>query len=454
MEPYRHHVYVCDQRKPEGAPCCSANGSARVIEALRRELDAQGMVDEVQVTTCGSLGLCERGPNMVVYPGGVWYSGVRPGDVAEIVREHLGGGRVVERLALGDPGSLRAEISEARAKMASALGARDEAGALPDDLQATIRAFQESRVVLTAVELDVFTAVGAGADAASVARAAGTDPRATETLLNALVALELLEKRAGVFFNGPVSARFLVAGAPHDSRAALRHTLHLWSSWSTLTDCVRAGTSVTYRDMSEAAPEWTSAFIAAMHRNASSRAPMVVRAAGVEGVRRVLDLGGGSGAYAIGFAQASPTLRAVVFDLPNVIPITRQHVEAAGLADRVTTAPGDLRVDRYGSGFDLAFVSAICHMNSPDENLEMLGKILDALEPGGRVVIQDFILRPDKTSPRTGALFALNMLVGTRAGSSYGEDEYAAWLAQAGFVDARRVDLPGPTALMVARKPG
>jgi len=65
MEPFHYHVYVCDQRKPEGAPACSARGSGAVIEALRREVAVQGLSDAVQVTTCGSLGLCERGPNLV-----------------------------------------------------------------------------------------------------------------------------------------------------------------------------------------------------------------------------------------------------------------------------------------------------------------------------------------------------------------------------------------------------
>ena len=83
----------------------------------------------------------------------------------------------------------------------------------------------------------------------------------------------------------------------------------------------------------------------------------------------------------------------------------------------------------------------------------MLRKSLDALVPGGRVVIQDFILEPDKTAPRRGALFSLNMLAGTRAGASYSEPEYRAWLAQAGFSQISRVRLPGPTGLMIATRP-
>jgi (2Fe-2S) ferredoxin/predicted O-methyltransferase YrrM len=453
MEPFRYHVYVCDQKKPEGAPCCSANGSLKAIDALRREIGTQGLADIVQVTTCGSLGLCERGPNMVVYPEGVWYSRVRSEDVPEIVREHFGAGRVVKRLVSGDQAAVRAEIEGNKKKMLAAQKARDEAGVLPDDLNQTIRGFQESRAVLTAIELDAFSALGSGADAETVAHRLGTDPRATESLLNALVAMELLEKRDGIFTNSPVSARFFVAGARDDSRVALMHTAHLWSRWSALTECVRQGTSVTHQEMTERGDEWTTAFIAAMHKNAAFRGPMVVRAVGVEGIRRMLDVGGGSGAYSIAFAQAKNDLQADIFDLPTVVLLAQRHIDEAGLKDRVRTRTGDLRVDSFGSGYDLVFISAICHMLTPAENVEMLKKAFDALSPSGRGVIQDFILNPDKAGPKTGALFALNMLAGTCGGSAYSEKEYSQWLRTAGFDDVRRIPLPGPTDLIVASRP-
>jgi hypothetical protein len=123
------------------------------------------------------------------------------------------------------------------------------------------------------------------------------------------------------------------------------------------------------------------------------------------------------------------------------------------MQDRVHTRDGDLRSDPYGTGYDIVFVSAICHMNGPDENRAMLRRVREALAPGGRVVIQDFILNEDKTAPTGAALFALNMLVGTREGSAYGDVEYGAWLTETGFVDVRRVELPGPTDLMVAARP-
>src|ERR1022692_3080772 len=110
MEPFRFHVFVCDQQKTEGVPCCAARGSGQMLEALRREINARGLEDEVQVTTCGSLGLCEHGPNLVVYPEGIWYSGVTSADVPEIVRSHFQQGTPVEALVCADAPAVRAEI--------------------------------------------------------------------------------------------------------------------------------------------------------------------------------------------------------------------------------------------------------------------------------------------------------------------------------------------------------
>ncbi len=454
MEPFRYHVFVCDQQKPEGMPGCAARGSGALIEALRREIAVQGLLDEVQVTTCGSLGLCEHGPNMVVYPEGIWYCGVASADVPEIVRSHFREGTVVERLACTDGAELRARMLAGRRRREEAMRARDAAGVAPEELIQLARGFQESRAMLTAVELDVFSAVGAGADAAQAAGRLGAPARSTEMLLNALVAMGWLHKEKGVFRNTPVSLRFLTEGSPDNARLALMHSVGMWRSWSTLTDSVRAGTSVTPPEQAARGPEWTEPFIAAMQRNASERAPLVVRAVGAGGIRRMLDVGGGSAAYSIAFAKANDSLEAEVLDLAPVCEIAGRYIAQAGLQGRVRTRPGDLRSDRLGRDFDLVFVSAIAHMLGPEENLDLLRRCRAALAGGGRVVIQDFILDPDKTAPRRAALFALNMLVSTAAGSSYSEAEYREWLETAGFQDIRRAQLPGPTDLMIARCSG
>jgi (2Fe-2S) ferredoxin/predicted O-methyltransferase YrrM len=453
MEAFRYHVFVCNQKKPEGAPSCSARGSEAVIEALRREIMAQGLANDVQVTTCGSIGLCERGPNMIVYPDGVWYSGLTHENISEIVREHLKAGRVVQRLLNSDVKALRSEIDTNKGKMMAAMKARDEAGVIPDDLMQTIQGFRPSRIVLTAVELDIFTAIGDGATAADVAAKLTLAARSTEALLNALTALDLLIKRDGIFSNTPVAARFLAAGGKDFSRDSLMHTVNLWDRWSTLTGAVREGTSVVFREQAVRPRQDTEAFIAAMDKNAGFRAPMVVRTLTLNNVKRVLDVGGGSGAYSIALARAKADIRAEIFDLPTVTPLAQKYIKDAGLSDRISTRDGDMRTDDLGTGYDLVLLSAICHMNSPEENIKLFAKCLAALNSGGQIVMQDFVLSPDKTSPQSGALFAINMLVGTRSGSSYSEDEYRRWLEHAGFIDIKKVQLPGPTALMIGRRP-
>ncbi len=316
---------------------------------------------------------------------------------------------------------------------------------LPEQLLERLNAFRESRVLLTAIELDAFTAVGDGAGAHEIAARLGTDPRATEMLLDALVATGMLSKRERRYFNLPAS-RWLRRDTPESARDALMHIVNLWNRWSLLTECVRKGTCVRPRRRSRAQIE---AFIAMMDYNARQRAPMVVEAIGLEGVRRVLDLGGGSGAYAIAFAQASPELEVEIMDLAPVLRIARRHIEQAGLGERVRTRVGDLRQPSYGTGYDLVFISAICHMLDPEENRAMLRKAHAALRAGGRVVIQDFILEPDRTAPRHAALFALNMLVNTPGGATYTEAEYRQWLEEAGFHPVNRLHLPGPAGLMV-----
>ncbi len=449
MGPFRYHAFVCAQQKPEGVPCCAAAGSFHVLDALHRELGAKNLIGAVQVSSTGCLGVCDSGPIMIVYPEGTWYTKLTPKDVPEIVSSHFVSGKKVARLERTDYDAMKAEILEHREKYLAMLKGKDAAGVLPDEIVDLIRGFIPSRAILTALELDLFTAVGSGTTSAQIAKQIHCDPRATEMLLNALAALNLLEKHHDIYSNTPLTARFFVEGVPDSARTAQLHTVNMWKRWSSLTEAMQAGTSV--------APQIsngnTKPFIAAMDLNARGRARAIAQAVQINGARHMLDLGGGSGAYSIAFVKAAPGLQSEIVDMPEVLPLTEDYVRKAGLSDRITTRPGDMLTATLEPGkYDLVLLSAICHMFSPEENQQLFRRAYAALAPGGRIVISDFILDPDKAAPRFAALFALNMLVATRAGSSYSEPEYAEWLKSAGFVEAKRTRMPGPASLMIATK--
>jgi (2Fe-2S) ferredoxin/predicted O-methyltransferase YrrM len=448
MEPFRHHVFVCTQQKGEGVTSCAANGAFVLLDVLGKALQGEGLDDDVQVTTCGCMGLCDEGPMMVVYPEGTWYRKLQAADVTEIVRTHLKNGKKVGRVEWNDAGAMKALAIDHRDKYRAMLKARDQAGMLPDDLNDLARGFMPARVMLTALELDLFSAVGAGATATSVAAKLKTNERATEVLLNAVASLGLLKKSDGQFECTPVTARFFAAGSKDNAQPGLLHTVDLWDNWSKLTEIVKSDT-VTKGTRSE---RGTKDFITAMHRNARERARLVVKAVGTEGVRRILDLGGGSGEYSIAFAKASAGIEAVILDVPEVVGLTKEYVERAGVAGQVKIRPGDMLSSPLDGGYDLVMLNAICHMFSPEQNRAVLQRAFGALAPGGRLVVQDFILNPDKTSPRHAALFAINMLVGTKEGSSYSDREYSEWMREAGFSAVERVRLPGPSDLMIGRK--
>jgi predicted O-methyltransferase YrrM len=329
------------------------------------------------------------------------------------------------------------------------LGVATAAQASYDELMEKLHSFQESRVLLTAIELDIFTAVGQGATPPQVAARIHANQRSTETFLNALVAMGALTKKDDVFHNTPAALRYLIEGSPDSERMSLLHTAHMWKAWNNLTGSVRDGTAIGYQEMADRDDEWTKAFITAMHRGALEQAGAVVKIVGTEGVLRLLDVGGGSGAYSIAFAKANARLRAEVLDLPKVVPIAQRYIEEAGVADRITTRVGDLRRDTFGRDYNLIFLSAICHMLSPEENKDLFRRCYRALAPRGRIVIRDFFLEPGKTAPKWVVLFALNMLVGTQGGGCYTGEEYTAWLREAG---CQEVELLEPSSIIAGRR--
>ncbi|NOY80748.1 MAG: methyltransferase domain-containing protein [Kiritimatiellaeota bacterium] len=324
-----------------------------------------------------------------------------------------------------------------------------------DKLENAVRAFQVSRLVLTAVELGVFPAVGEnGADAGTVTERLGTDARATAMLLNALVAIGLLAKDGAFFRCTPLSAEMLCRVAPCFVLPMLEHMGHLWESWSHLTEIVRGGSLPVRIEEPACREDQVESFIGAMHHFGLRQQGPFVQAIDWTGVRHVLDLGGGSGVYAISFCRAAPCLTATVFDRASVVRLARRYIEEAGLTARIRVLAGDMLADDIGSGYDLVWLSNVIHSMAREDVAVLFRKVAGALNPGGRFVVRDFVLEDDRTRPAPGAVFALNMLVNTPAGRCYTRSELAELLKAAGLVDPclQTVEADTATRLMIAHK--
>ena len=295
--------------------------------------------------------------------------------------------------------------------------------------------FWTSRVILTAAELDLFTHLDdLPLTASQLARGIGADSRATDRLLDALVALDVLKKE-GDLFSLTEGGRLLSSKNPETLLPAVLHFAGLWEVWGQLTTVVRSGKPARRSGLRELDEAGRKAFIRAM--DSASRDLSLKMAGAFDGsaFRRLLDIGGASGTYTIAFLRKYPSMSAVLFDLPPVVAIARERIESEGFTDRVLLVPGDYNKDALPLGCDLALLSAVIHQNSPSQNLDLFKKIHSALDPGGVLLIRDFIMDPTRTMPKRGAFFSLNMLVNTPAGDTYTFDEVREGLEKAGFVD-------------------
>jgi SAM-dependent methyltransferase len=323
----------------------------------------------------------------------------------------------------------------------------------PGEFLEMVNAFRISRIILTAYELDIFTLLKDGPlNSQVVARAIGADERATDRLMNALVPIGLLKKSGSFFSNTDFSTRFMIQGQP-GYMGGLTHIDHLWRTWSTLTDAVKAGKSVAMQQpIAGRENSWTESFITAMHSRAILQSKEIAAVLDLSQVRTSLDLGGGSGAFTFEFLRENPDIQGTIFDLPNVIDITKKYIAREGFEKSVKTISGDYLKDKFGYDYDLVFVSAVIHINSPEENRLLINKCAEALNPGGQLVILDHIMSEDRTDPAVGAIFAINMLVGTEKGDTYTEKEIKSWMQEVRLKYIRRKDTPQGSSMMIGVK--
>jgi len=299
------------------------------------------------------------------------------------------------------------------------------------EIHSLVRGFLGSRILLTANNLGLFDHLEKPVSARSLARKLTLDGRALEILLDALSGLGLIRKRKGLYRNSRAASRYLVTEKKGYQGDILRHYDQLWKRWSDLDGILQTGRP------SEKGKDHES-FIRGMHNLAALKAKALVNLTGPGAGDRVLDLGGGPGTYSVEFAKRGCFV--TLFDLPKTINIAREHIGENHPS--ITLIEGDFLRDPIGKGYDIVFASNILHIFTSRENLKLIKKIWRSLLAGGRLIINDFLLHEKRTSPLSGALFSVNMLVNTPSGRAYTIKEMTGWCRQAGFrrIRTTRVD--------------
>ena len=315
--------------------------------------------------------------------------------------------------------------------------------------------FRPACVIGAGAELDLWTVLGDGSlTAEQLADRLGCDLRALTMLLDATVALQLLEKHDSQYSVPSELRPWLVEDAPETVLPMLRHAMNVSRGWSQLAWIVKSGIPAPRPASLRGPMADRASFIAAMHSVSGPMADGLVAQLGPLKFRRLLDVGGASGTWTLAFLRTVPEAIATIFDLPDAIEQARDRLAGTEFVARVKLVSGDFYVDELPDGVDFAWLSAICHQHSRQDNRALFAKVYRSLVPGGRVAIRDVVLEPCRTKPRDGALFAINMLVNTAGGGCFTFEEYAEDLASAGFERPRlQVKHEAMNSVVVAEKP-
>ena len=294
--------------------------------------------------------------------------------------------------------------------------------------------YWETKILLTAVKLDVFSTIGEKPKTIQdiTGRMQADGPTLT-LLLNALVAMKLLTKEGDLYGNSSTALKHLV----RHSTQYVGHLLLLhdaeWNNWGNLEETIRTGRRAVDRHVFETDPELGSNVLAVLNRIGQQSGPDFARRLKLTGSERLLDLGGGAGTNAIAFCQVYPELHATVFDLPATLKLTEKTIKDAGLESRITLHPGDFNKDRLGGPYDVVLMSDILHYQTFQMNQDLVKKVFATLAPGGRLVIKDRFLDEAGTGPAWTTAFTIHILVNTQHGSCYKCSEAMEWLTTSGF---------------------
>ena len=291
-----------------------------------------------------------------------------------------------------------------------------------------------------------------------LATATGASHRGLSAIVNLMVGFEFLHKDSdGRFSLTPESAAFLVSTKPSFQGGILRHTSsQLLPNWLHLNQVVATGRPAMAVNQEQAGGEFFQQFVNDLFPMSYAVARQLAQHLDLGSSRgqvSVLDLAAGSGVWSVALAQSASNVRVTAVDWPEVIPTTRGSVNRHGVGDRYSFVEGDLLSADFGAGHNVATLGHILHSEGIARSKELLAKTFHALAPGGTIAIAEFLVNDDRTGPVGGLIFAINMLVNTDQGDTYSFEEIAEWLLEAGFTNARKLQVPGPAPLILATKP-
>ncbi len=312
-------------------------------------------------------------------------------------------------------------------------------------------------VLEAAIHHRIFDVLDGGSKTISeVQKETGASERGLAAVMNVLVGLNFLAKdKQGFFSLTPESSAFLVSTKPGFQGGFLRHgSEQLIPKWLHLNKIVETGRPEAAVNQEGTGSDFFQQFVNDIFPMSYPAAQTLSRHLHASAaVTAVLDLAAGSGVWGIAMAQGSEQVRVTAVDWPEVIPTTRKTVARFGLADRFSFIAGDLLQVDFGAGHTVATLGHILHSEGEERSRELLKKTFHALAPGGTIAIAEFLVNADRTGPLNGLFFAVNMLVNTDCGGTYSFEEISAWLKDAGFINARTLDSPGPSPLILATKP-
>ncbi|PWU06832.1 MAG: methyltransferase [Terriglobia bacterium] len=311
-------------------------------------------------------------------------------------------------------------------------------------------------ILAAAVEHRIFDSLESGPKSAEeIAAATGTSLRGVRPILNALAGLQFLSKPGrDRYALAPESAVFLLRGKPGYLGEMLQHQQALISDWLDLPEVVKTGRPAGDGTTGESGAAFFEELVSALFPMNFPAAQALGKALNV-GIApfRVLDVAAGSGVWGIGVAQQSPAVTVTAVDWPNVLEVTRRFAQQFGLAGRFSYTPGNMNEVAFGQSFDLVILGHILHSGGERDNRKLLEKSFQALVPGGRIAIPEFLVNEEGTGPMMPLFFAINMLVHTDAGDAYSFEQIAKWLRETGFADSSRIEPGGPSSIVVATKP-